>query len=154
MFAGQAAKRRLGGLARIAVCPLRTLEGRKGQTANCKSHTSKDTREVANLSYTALAACRITLAGAAETGARSRHASFDPIRVFGAVLGDTDTGGAATRTNPVHFEAVQIRTGGRSKSERRYPDSAGGLTRPQKCGRGMRGNLDCSAPRGNAWVSG
>lgn len=118
------------------------------------THTSKDTREVANLSNTALAACRITLAGAAETGARSRHASFDPIRVSGAVLGDTDTGGAATRTNPVHFEAVQIRAGGRSKFERRYPDSAGGLMRSQKCGRGMRGNLDCSAPRGNAWVSG
>ena len=69
-------------------------------------------------------------------------------------LGDTETGGAVTRTNPVRSEVVQIRTGGRSELERRNPDSAGGLMRPWKHGRGTRGNLDCLAPRGNARVSG
>lgn len=69
------------------------------QTANCKTHMSKDTRRVANLSYTALAACRVTLAGAAETGAGGRHATFDPLR-RAAVLGDTETGAAVTQTNP------------------------------------------------------
>ena len=80
----------------------------------------------------------------------STHSEADRL----SRLGDTDTGGAATRTNPVHCEAVRIRTGGRSEYERRYPGSAGGLLRRQKWRRGTRGNLDCSAPRGNAWVNG
>lgn len=52
------------------------------------------------------------------------------IRIVRTVkLGDTDTGRAATRTNPVHYETVKIRPGGRSKNERRNPGLAGGLMR-------------------------
>ncbi|MTD33410.1 hypothetical protein [Paludibacterium denitrificans] len=71
------------------------------QTAKLQNtHMSKDARRVASPSYTALAACRVMLAGAAETGAGGRHATFDPIR-HAAVLGDTETGTAVTQTNPV-----------------------------------------------------
>ena len=75
-------------------------EGVSGRPPTANTYTSKDTRRGANPSYTALAACRITLAGAAETGAGSRHASFDPI-CWMQVLGDTETGAAVTQTNPV-----------------------------------------------------
>lgn len=83
---------------RPALCAFqRTYKaGRQLQT-----HTRRKTCEGSpNPSYTALAACRLILAGAAETGAGSRHASFDPI-CLKQVLGDTDTGTAATQTNPV-----------------------------------------------------
>jgi len=71
------------------------------QTAKLQNtHMSKDTRRVANPSYTALAACLLIGAGAAETGAGGRHATFDPIR-HAAVLGDAETGAAVTQTNPV-----------------------------------------------------
>jgi hypothetical protein len=73
------------------------------------THTSKDMREVANLSNTALAACRVMLAGAAETGARSRHASFDPIRVFSARCW-------ATRTREARQRAPTLFTSKRCKS--------------------------------------
>jgi hypothetical protein len=61
---------------------------------------SKDARRIASSSYTALAAYRLIVVGAAETGAGGRHATFDPLR-HAAVLGDTETGAAVTQTNPV-----------------------------------------------------
>ena len=83
---------------RPALCALLRAykAGRQLQT-----HTRRKTRERSpNPSYTASAACRLILAGAAETGAGSRHAPFDPI-CFLQVLGDTETGAAVTQTNPV-----------------------------------------------------
>jgi hypothetical protein len=81
--------------------PYGPFRGLIGQAANCKTHTCRKTREGSpNPSYTALAACRLILAGAAETGAGSRHAPFDPICLL-QVLGDTETGAAVTQTNPV-----------------------------------------------------
>ena len=61
---------------------------------------SKDARRIASSSYTALAAYRLIVVGAAETGAGGRHATFDPLR-HAAVLGDTETGAAVTQIDPV-----------------------------------------------------
>ena len=89
---------------RSALCAF--PRGRIAQTAKLQNaHMSKDARRIASSSYTALAAYRLIVVGAAETGAGGRHATFDPLR-HAAVLGDTDTGSAVTRINPVHNETV------------------------------------------------
>lgn len=55
-----------------------TPEGRP-PTAN--THALTGTVDIANINQsTALAVCRVTLAGTAETGAGGRQPSFDPIR--------------------------------------------------------------------------
>lgn len=101
MFARAGNQAKVWWLARTVACAMHLPRGRIAQAAKLqKTHMSKDTRRGANPSYTALAACRVTLAGAAETGAGGRHATFDPIRHV-AVLGDTETGVAVTQTNPV-----------------------------------------------------
>jgi len=68
----------------------------------------------AKLQKIAIAACRVTLAGAAVTGAGRRQPFFDPIHQRLA-LGDTETGAAVTQTNPVNREAVRIRFPGRTE---------------------------------------
>lgn len=95
--AGNQAKARVTRMQGGLLCaPFRRARRADRQLQN--THTSKDMREGANLLYTALAACRVTLAGAAETGAGGRHVPFDPIRLLG--LGDTETGTAVMQTNP------------------------------------------------------
>lgn len=110
------------GLARacievVCLVGLRDSEDAPGRPPTAITHTGGNpTQEVANLLQTALAAYRVTLVGAAEMGARRRQPPFDPLRSRQALrLGDTDTGCAVTRTNPVQREAVRIRTGGRSE---------------------------------------
>jgi hypothetical protein len=81
VFAGQAPGEGLDGsrARQSALCAF--PRGRIEQTAKLQNtHMSKDTRRVATPSHTALAACLLTGAGAAETGARRRQPPFDPIR--------------------------------------------------------------------------
>jgi hypothetical protein len=81
VLAGQATRRRLGWLACTAVCFMRLLgRAHRADRQLQNTHMSKDTRRVATPSHTALAACLLTGAGAAETGARRRQPPFDPIR--------------------------------------------------------------------------
>lgn len=71
----------------------------------CKIHTGGNpTLTPAKRQQTALAACRVTLAGAAEMGAWGGHPPFDPINLLkDRLLGDVETGGSVTSTNPVHL---------------------------------------------------
>ena len=56
------------------------------QTAKLQNtHMSKDARRIASSSYTALAAYRLIVVGAAEMGARRRQPPFDPLRDLAAV---------------------------------------------------------------------
>lgn len=82
------------------------------QSANCNhTHGGNPTQRLAKLLQTALAAYRVILVGAAETGAGERQFSFDPIHdwiAFGdqsMKLGDTETGAAVTQKNPVHVDS-------------------------------------------------
>lgn len=62
-----------------ALCLFTQMRRQNAGRQPANTHMSKDTRKAANFSYTALAACRVTLAGAAEMGAYGRHAMLDPI---------------------------------------------------------------------------
>ncbi len=63
------------------------------------THTGGNpTQRLAKSLQTALAACLVMGAGAAETGARETNNSLSTQSNF--LLGDTETGGVVTRTNP------------------------------------------------------
>lgn len=123
--------------------------GRSRQTANCKRHTPGETPrdDSARSSQTALAACRVALAGAAETGAGRRQPPFDPIRASGFGVGRHGNGRRGDTHRPCYFvKLVKIHHPGRLEQERRDGCCACGLLRVPKCTRGRRGNLDGSAP--------
>lgn len=81
VFARESARREPAWLACTAVCFMRLRKRtHRADRQLQNTHMSKDTRRVATPSHTALAACLLTGAGAAETGARRRQPPFDPIR--------------------------------------------------------------------------
>lgn len=99
--------RRADDIRKLGACPMRLRQGRYRADARLQIPRGKPQYEIANLGQFAEAAYRLTLVGAATTGARGGHLSFDPIE-FGhqAGVGRHGNGLCSNTDRPVSYEVV------------------------------------------------